>query len=387
MKILILAPHPYYQERGTPIAVDLLVRALCERGDTVDLLTYHEGSDRQHKRFQIYRINPFPKVGNLCPGFSLKKIYCDVFMFFKFILMIWKNKYDVVHAVEESAFMALLICPLRSVPYVYDMDSLMSTQLVDRSKFLRPFRSILRFLESLPMRFAEAVVPVCEALADEVRRYRDNNIVILKDISLVDDSQPDSVAQDLRHESGATGKIVMYVGNLESYQGIDLLLESFFLVRQQGSDVSLMVIGGTSESIAHYKDMAENLGISQYVYFMGPRPVKQIGQFMMQADVLVSPRTQGENTPMKIYSYLDSGVAVMATRLPTHTQVMSDDIAMLAEPNKEDFSLTMLKLLASDSLRERLACSAKEYISREHSYPVFRKRVFDLYDRLEKVTR
>ena len=46
MKILLLAPHPYYQERGTPIAVDLLVRVLSERGDQIDLLTYQNLGDR-----------------------------------------------------------------------------------------------------------------------------------------------------------------------------------------------------------------------------------------------------------------------------------------------------------------------------------------------------
>ena len=45
---------------------------------------------------------------------------------------------------------------------------------------------------------------------------------------------------------------------------------------------------------------------------------------LLAADVLVSPRLKGLNTPMKIYSYLDSGSAVLATRLRTHTQVLDD---------------------------------------------------------------
>jgi hypothetical protein len=48
MNILLLAPHPFYQERGTPIAVDLLLRVLAERGEQVDVLTYHEGEDRAY---------------------------------------------------------------------------------------------------------------------------------------------------------------------------------------------------------------------------------------------------------------------------------------------------------------------------------------------------
>ncbi len=36
MKILLLAPHPFYQERGTPIAVRLLAETLAEDGHTID---------------------------------------------------------------------------------------------------------------------------------------------------------------------------------------------------------------------------------------------------------------------------------------------------------------------------------------------------------------
>ena len=43
MKILLLAPQPFYEERGTPIAVDLLLKALSDRGESVDVLTYPIG--------------------------------------------------------------------------------------------------------------------------------------------------------------------------------------------------------------------------------------------------------------------------------------------------------------------------------------------------------
>jgi len=227
MKILVLAPHPFYQERGTPIAVDLLIKALSERGDSIDLLTYQEGVNREYEGLEIFRIKPVPAVSHMRPGFSLKKIYSDVFMFFRFIPMVWSGKYDVVHAVEESAFMALLICPLRSTPFVYDIDSSMTTQLIDKYSLLRPFRGLLKFFESLPMRYAEAVVPMCDSLADEVRRYRDRNIVVLKDVSLLGHETNVEQVPDIREELALKGKVVMYIGNLEPYQGIDLLLDSF----------------------------------------------------------------------------------------------------------------------------------------------------------------
>ncbi len=383
MRVLILAPHPFYQERGTPIAVDLLIRALTERGDDVDLLTFHEGVDRTYERFQIYRIRPLPKVNNLRPGFSAKKLYCDIFMFFHFIGLIRKNKYDIVHAIEESAFMALLVCPLSATPFVYDIDSSMTTQLINKLPVLKPMRRILGFFESLPMRYAKAVVPMCDVLAEEAGKYRDNNIFVLKDVSLVGQQEGPGSAVDLRADLELSGNIVMYIGNLESYQGIDLLLQSFLLVSQQQADTSLVIIGGVEKDVVKYRELASQLDIDEQVYFLGPRPVGHISHYMAQADVLVSPRIQGLNTPMKVYSYLDSGVAVLATRLSTHTQVMNDDIAMLAEPNSDDFSKALLKLLSDEALRMQLAAAAKETIQREHSYTAFRQKVHEIYERLD----
>jgi len=383
MKVLILAPHPFYQERGTPIAVDLLIRALTERGDDVDLLTFHEGIDHAYDRFQIYRIKPWPAVKNLRPGFTAKKVYCDIFMFFRFISLVRKNKYDIVHAVEESAFMSLLIGKFTGTPFVYDMDSSMTTQLIDKYPAFKPICGILAFFESLPMRYAKAVVPMCDALADEARKYRDNNIVVLKDVSLVGQQESAGSASALRLELGLSGKIVMYIGNLELYQGIDLLMQSFALVSKANKDASLVIIGGAEKDIEKYKQQSIQMGIKRQVHLLGPRPVGQIGEYMTQADILVSPRTQGLNTPMKIYSYLDSGVAVLATRLSTHTQVMNDEISMLAEPDSDDFSAALLKLLSDEALRTKLALAAKETIQREHSYPVFRQKVHDLYSILD----
>lgn len=383
MKVLVLAPHPFYQERGTPIAVDLLLRALSERGDQVDVLTFHEGSDREYHGVSIHRIKPLLRVRGIRPGLSAKKLYCDAHMLFKLVSLLRKRQYDLVHAVEESAFMALVICSIRRMPFIFDMDSSMANQIADKHRFMRPFRSILQFLESLPMRFAVAVLPMCDALAETAAKAGARDIVVLKDISLVGAATDVRAKTELRRERNLPEKVAMYIGNLESYQGIDLMLESFALVRERRDDVALVIIGGAGDDIEKYKNLADQLGIGAHVHFLGRRPVEDLGQYMSQADVLVSPRIQGVNTPMKIYSYLGSGVAVLATDLSTHTQVMTNETAMLAPPEKQKFTEAMLMLLEKDELRAELAANAKRHIEKEHSYEAFKRKLFGLYNRLE----
>ena len=47
--------------------------------------------------------------------------------------------------------------------------------------------------------------------------------------------------------------------------------------------------------------------------FAGQRPADEIPAFLDAADVLVSPRSFGTNTPLKIYQYLRSGRPIVAT--------------------------------------------------------------------------
>lgn len=379
MRVLVVAPQPFFQERGTPIAINLLLKALSERGDVVDLLTFHEGADVSHAGLTIHRIRPPLGVTGLKPGFSVKKLLCDVALYRAFRRLLSENDYDVVHANEETVFMARALCRKRGIPYVYDMDSSLSDQMVDKFGFLSPFRGLLRAVERPAVTDASLVVPVCQSLADTAVELGARRTWLLKDVSLVKPVPADGV-EDLRATHGITGPVAMYIGNLERYQGIDLLLDAFV---ETPPDATLVVIGGAPDHITHYRSRARSLGIEARVHFTGPKPVDHLAAYMSQADVLVSPRTQGTNTPMKIYSYLDSGVAVVATDRPTHTQVMTPAFSCLVPPTPSAFAAGMTRLLKDPAQRAELAQKARAFIQREHSYPVFQRSVHALYATLE----
>jgi len=387
MKILLLAPHPFYQERGTPIAVDLLLKSLSSAGHQIDLITFHEGLDRNYEGVKTHRIKPLGNVAHVRPGFSAKKIYLDFFVFLKFLMLLIRNRYDVVHAVEESAFMAMLVCPIFRTPFIYDMDSSMATQVIDKFPFFRKVETLLRALESLPARTAKVVVPCCDALQRDISVFRDPKkkpIIVLKDISLLDKSSPITSSNiDVKALTGAPTqtrtKILMYIGNLESYQGIDLLLEGFSNANQTSEKLYLVIVGGETKDIEKYQNRSLHLGIQEKVYFLGKQPVSDLYALMKQADILVSPRTQGINTPMKVYSYLDSNIPVLATRLPTHTQVMTDEHACLVEPSTAGIADGIDTLIKNPELGQKLAKNAQKLIKAEHSFSAFHEKVRQIY--------
>lgn len=384
MKILLLAPHPFYQERGTPIAVRLLVTVLGELGHTVDVLTYHEGEDLKFDgAVTIHRIGRPPFAANVRPGFSVKKLICDAWMFPKAMALARQNRYDVVHAVEESVFMAMAIRRKFGTPYVFDMDSSMPRQILDKLPLTKPLFPFLARREAKAIKEALAVVPMCDALATLAREEGAKHISVLRDISLLNLCDP-SARADLKAEFSIKGTCFLYLGNLEKYQGIDLLLESFALVLRQQPDAALVIAGGIAGDIVKYKAVAENLDIAARVHFAGPRPLKMMRALFDSADALVSPRSQGQNTPMKIYPYLDSGKPIVATRSPTHTQVLNDSVSILSEPTPQDFAQGMLRVITDPAGSARLAASAKTYAQANFSFDVFRKLVRDLYLQIER---
>ena len=187
----------------------------------------------------------------------------------------------------------------------------------------------------------------------------------------------------LAAEVSSSRLILLYAGNLESYQGIDLLLDSFALAAQRSDGMDLVVIGGDPDDIAKYRSKAEQLGVSQRTHFIGPRPLEVLDSYLAEADVLVAPRIRGVNTPMKVFPYLHSGRPVLVTDLPTHSQILTSEVAMLAPAEPRGFAEAILKLIGDPQLRRDLGERGRAFAEANHTFPAHARRVNELYDFVE----
>jgi glycosyltransferase involved in cell wall biosynthesis len=138
-------------------------------------------------------------------------------------------------------------------------------------------------------------------------------------------------------------------------------------------------VGGNKVTIERYQAKAAKLGIDRVVSFIGPRPVDSLAELLQAATVLVSPRVKGNNTPMKVYSYLHSGTALLATALPTHLQVLDETIAALAPAEPSAFGEALLNLLNDRDLRARLGESARRVAKELYTVEAFEQQLAVLY--------
>jgi glycosyltransferase involved in cell wall biosynthesis len=383
VRILLLAPHPFFQARGTPIAVRSVLEFLSGRGHHVDVLTYPEGQDLVIPNCRFYRVRTLPGVRNVRPGFSVKKVIYDFLLLTESLRMIRRRHYDAIHAVEEAAFIAAILRKVSAVPYVYDMDSSLPEQMVERFPGMRCVFGTLRALEGLAVRQSLGVLTVCSALEDVVRHHDPRKVVgRVEDTTLL---APSTANGRNTRSLPATrqGPVAMYVGNLEPYQGIDLLLHGFRHTLERVPNAQLVIVGGRPDDIEMYREEADRLGILPSAEFLGPRPLNLLPGLLQQAEVLVSPRVKGTNTPMKIYSYLDSGTPVLATRLRTHTQILDEGLAFLVEPDPASLGRGLARLFRDPPLRRELARNAKAFVQREFTPEAAQRKLEAFYSAIE----
>jgi glycosyltransferase involved in cell wall biosynthesis len=358
-----------------------LVETLCSGGHRVDLLTFHLGQDIEMEGLRVLRIPALPFIRYVPPGFSLRKLACDLVLCLSLAARLLRGRYDVVHAVEESVFPALLFNLGSKRRLVYDMDSSLADQVLEKWTWLRILARPLGWFECLAARHADLVLAVCPRLADKVRDCDPlQTVVVLEDVPM--NAGRDTTEESLRAEGEEAAVVALYVGNLEHYQGVDLLLEACAQVPAT-EPLRLVLIGGETGHVEHYQRMAERLGIASRTRFLGPRPLAQLGAYLAQADILVSPRSKGVNTPMKLYSYLASGRAVLATDIVSHTQVLDDNSALLVAPTAAAIAAGLQRLVGDPQLRDRLGRQGAELARREYTPQAYRAKLRAAYQRLQ----
>lgn len=386
-RALVVAPQPFFTPRGTPFSVYYRTLVTSEEGFDVDLLCYGRGEDIDLPNVRIYRIPEMAFLGPVKIGPSPLKLFLDVFMLFWTLFLLCTRRYQFVHAHEESVFFLRFLKPLFGFRLIYDMHSSLPEQLRNY-KFTesRIVIGIFEWLERTCLKNADAVITICPELA----RYAEPLVPDRSRHVLIENSIFDPVHLVRRGDGGPPQapivlprdrKLVVYAGTLEAYQGIDILLGGFARAHSEAPEALLLVVGGTPEQVDHYRAKAARLGIGDQVVFTGRVAQALAKHYIGRAHVLVSPRSTGINTPLKIYEQLASGVPLVATNILSHTQVLDESVCFLCDPEPESFGRALVAAITDNEARAFVSEGAKRRYADVYSRPVYvakMRRVLDM---------
>ncbi|OQX95767.1 hypothetical protein B6I21_03735 [candidate division KSB1 bacterium 4572_119] len=388
MKILMIAPQPFFTPRGTPLSVLHRLNTLSKLGHEIDLVTYHIGKTIPFENVNYFRIGKIPFIKRISVGPSKRKIIVDLFVFFKSLRLLFKNKYDVIHTHEEAGFFGTWFSKWFGIPHLYDMHSSLPQQLTNfkftKLKFLI---KIFEKLENSTIENARAVITICPELFNYVNeRWPDKKQQLIENVA--DNSmvfgEPEIDETELREKYELNSKtIILYAGTFEPYQGLDLLIESGKSVISKTKNVTFLLVGGNPDQVTHYSQQVKKNNLKDYFVFTGQVVPEMVPKFVDLADILVTPRIEGNNTPLKIYSYLRSGKPIVATNHMTHTQVLNDDVSVLTGCSAESFSEGLVKIIQDDKLKEKITTNARKLADEKYSYEVYVEKLKNVYAYME----
>jgi glycosyltransferase involved in cell wall biosynthesis len=391
VRILMLAPEPFFEPRGTPFSEYHRIKALGELGHHVDLVTYPIGRDVELPNLRIFRSLRPPFVSKVRIGPSFTKIVLDGLMLLTIARLAATRKYDAIHSHEEMGLVGVWLAKLLGVPHLYDMHSSLPQQL-SNFKYSKSaaLRGVFNWVEDQMVHKSDVVITICQELQDTVTEMgvADRALLIENVMGGDVDEPPSRSPGEVRTAWGvpAGAPLALYTGTFEAYQGVDMLIDAVALIAKQRPDARVLVVGGEPAQVERAKARAVSAGAAGSMIFTGQQPAKEIPGFVQAADLLVSPRIRGTNTPLKIYSYLRSGKPIVATNLLTHTQVLSPEFSKLVDPRPEPFAAAILELLDRPEERERLSKAAASIAQEKYSRESYLRRTAEAYRRLASGT-
>jgi glycosyltransferase involved in cell wall biosynthesis len=378
VRILMIAPEPFFEPRGTPFSEFHRIRALTALGHQVDLVTYPFGENVDLPGLRVFRCMRPPFVGGVKIGPSLAKLPLDAMLTLAVVRRALAERYDAIHSHEEGGLIGALLAMVLRVPHLYDMHSSLPQQLTNFAfSRSRVMRRIFLALERFMIRRSRVVIVICPSLEDTVRAIEPHARTVLIENapgSAEDQATGDQAALVRRALGLDDSPMVLYTGTFEAYQGLDLLFDSMAVVRGERPDARLVLAGGKPDQIAGAQAQARAKGIDAVTIFAGERPASEIPAYLLASDVLVSPRSRGTNTPLKIYQYLRSGRPIVATRLLTHTQVLSDDTAILTGATAEEFAAGIIAALNDPARSAAVGERARALADTKYSYEAYLER-------------
>lgn len=385
LKILMIAPTPYFADRGCHVRIYEEARALRALGHDVRICTYHLGRDLGG--IPTWRTPRIPWYRKLSAGPSWHKIYLDIFLFFTAFKVTREFSPDLIHAhLHEGALVGFLLKKIFGIPMLFDCQGSLTGELAEH-RFIRRgswLYRVFRWLEGWIVRRAEWTVcssaPAARILIEEFALSPATVTVVADGVDL-EVFRPDLEVVDLRRELSLPQNrlIVVFMGVMSEHQGVDLLLEAIGALRADGSMYHFLLMGYPEEG---YRRRAKELGFEDCVTFTGRIEYSRAAEYLNLGDLALAPKMSDSEANGKILNYMACGLPVIAFDNPVNRQLLGKTGIFVPSGNVGAFAEAVEKLGRDDALRRRLSQAVRETAVTNHGWDGAARSLESHYNRL-----
>jgi glycosyltransferase involved in cell wall biosynthesis len=370
LKILMLAPTPYFADRGCHVRIYEEARTLTGLGHEVRIVTYHLGRDMAG--IPTVRIPKVPWYHKLAAGPSWHKPYLDILLFFKALATARRFRPDIIHAhLHEGAFIGLMLKKLLRIPLIFDCQGSLTAEMLDHG-FIRPGSFLYRlfgFVERIVNTGADFIITSSRSGARDLTESW--GVSEGKVAAIIDGVDTELFRPFPRGESRRALNLppdrptAVFLGILNRYQGVDLLLEVVQILKQRGSAPHFLVMGFPEDV---YRRKADALGLGALVSFTGRIDYETAPLCLSAGDIAISPKISLTEANGKLFNYMACGLPTVVFDNPVNREILGDTgiYAVMADP--ADFAARIEELLQDPAKLLKFAAKVREKAVREHSW-------------------
>jgi glycosyltransferase involved in cell wall biosynthesis len=284
-----------------------------------------------------------------------------------------------------------MACKYLKIPYVmfFEADQIMELDIMDR-----PLKGLLRWRAQQLLRYnlvaADCIICVSntgrEHLVKEWNVPSQKILVFPNAVDIQKFKIDVEWGTEIRSQLGLElNPLIIFVGNFFHWHDVATLLDAFALLIKSQPDVRLVLVGDGEQRQAMMQK-ADELGLSAVVKFTGAVPHADVPRYIAAADIAVVPyppmRQKMWLSPLKLFEYMASGKAIVASSIGQLTDVIRDgENELLVPPGDASAVANALERLINDAgLSSKLSAQAREDAERKYSWESYLSRLERVFD-------
>ncbi len=318
LRVVQAAAFPYPSPQGSQVYVRGMARALAARGHDVTVACYAHGVGDADPGVRVVRTPPVPGYDNLRAGPDLVKPFLDLAL----AARLARLPADIVHAHNYEAPVAAALARVRTrTPVVYNAHNTMGEELhtyFEGRVARAAARRVGRLLDRTVPRIADHAIAISEPAAPVLRALG------CRHVSYVPPGVDPADLPETRPAPLPPGPWVVYAGNPDRYQDLDVLVEAMRHVPGAG----LLLVSASS------LDEWAGCGLPRLRRVV-TSDFSEVRALLAAADVAALPRAVCSGYPIKLLNYLGMGLPTVAAAgsardLPGVVRVPDRDPAAMA---------------------------------------------------------
>lgn len=380
-RVLVIAPTPFFGDRGCHVRIYEEVRALAARGIESSVVTYSSGRDLPDVRTVRARAIPGIEAGPL--GFSPGRPALDLAVLLAAHREVDRFEPDLLHAhLHEGIAIGFLLQAWHHLPLVADLQGSLTSEMVDQGVFsddgvrANLIRGIENWLVRRPTRILTSSRQAVSLLvAQGVQAHRVTALPDGVDLTAFSPRPRDS---ELVGQLGLAGKqVVVFLGVLTDYQGVDLLLDVAERLSKSDPRAHLLVLGYPNEE--RYRAAAKARGLDSVMTFPGRVPYAEAARWLCLGDVAVSPKRSLTEANGKLLNYMGCALPVVASDTPVNREMLGESGLFAPVGDAAAFTTKIRSLLSDRPRATQLGAALRQRAETTFAWPMLAEHLESVY--------